>query len=107
MIPLAVIVSPLADSRFPPEVPVTQPPRDASRPVSPENEGPTAVGFLALVLAWLVPGLGHMLIGQRARGLIFFATLHLLFAGGMLIGGIRAINPPEQAIWTYTQMLTG
>lgn len=63
--------------------------------------------MLALVLAWVVPGLGHMVIGQKARGVVFFVTIHLLFAAGMLIGGIRAINPPEQPIWTYTQMLTG
>jgi hypothetical protein len=86
---------------------VTQPPREAPRSATPESEGPTAVGFLALVLAWLVPGLGHFLIGQKSRGLVFALTIHLLFAFGMLIGGIRAINPPEQAIWTYTQMLTG
>ncbi|HVX84555.1 MAG TPA: DUF6677 family protein [Phycisphaerae bacterium] len=76
-------------------------------PQPPANEGPTAVGLLALVLAWLVPGLGHFLIGQKARGIIFALTIHILFAAGMLIGGLRAINPPEQAIWTYTQMLAG
>jgi hypothetical protein len=48
-----------------------------------------------------------MLIGQKGRGIVFALTIHLLFAFGMLIGGIKAINPPEQAIWTYTQMLTG
>jgi hypothetical protein len=63
--------------------------------------------LLALVLAWLVPGLGHILIGQKARGIVFALTIHILFFGGMLIGGMRAINPPEQAIWTYTQMLAG
>lgn len=86
---------------------MTQPPREAPRSTAPEIEGPTAVGFLALVLAWLVPGLGHFLIGHKARGIVFALTIHLLFAFGMLIGGIRAINPPEQAIWSYTQMLTG
>jgi hypothetical protein len=73
----------------------------------PEQEGPGPVGYLALVLAWLVPGLGHLLLGQRARGLIFAIMIHGLFAAGMVIGGIRAINPPEQPIWTYTQFLSG
>src|SRR6185436_3361442 len=58
-------------------------------------------------LAWLVPGLGHFLIGQKARGIIFFAAIHLLFGAGLLVGGIRSINPPEQPIWTYTQFLSG
>ncbi len=71
------------------------------------SESPGAAGYLALVFAWIVPGLGHLLIGQRARGIIFLLTINGLFAGGLLIGGIRAINPPEQPIWTYTQLLAG
>ena len=65
------------------------------------------MGYLALVLAWAFPGLGHLLLGEKARGIIFAVTIHGLFAAGMLLGGIRAINPPDQAIWTYTQFLTG
>ena len=72
-----------------------------------EPEGPGPVGYLAIVLAWAVPGLGHMMIGQKARGLVFMITIHGLFAAGLLIGGIRSIKPPDQAIWTYTQRLTG
>ena len=76
-------------------------------PNAPLDEGPGPVGYLALVLAWAVPGLGHMLIGQKARGAVFCVSIHALFALGLLIGGIRVINPPEQAIWTYTQFLAG
>jgi len=74
---------------------------------APEPEGPGPVGYLALVLAWAVPGLGHLMLGEKKRGIVFAVTIHGLFAAGMLIGGIRAINPPDQAIWTYTQFLTG
>jgi hypothetical protein len=72
-----------------------------------DPDGPGPVGYLALVLAWAVPGLGHILLGQRTRGIIFAVTIHLLFAGGLLVAGIRAINPQDQAIWTYTQFLSG
>lgn len=71
------------------------------------DEGPGAVGYVALVLAWAIPGSGHFLIGQRARAIVFAITIHGLFAFGMLIGGLRAINPPDQAIWTYTEFLAG
>jgi hypothetical protein len=74
---------------------------------APEPEGPGPIGYLALVLAWACPGLGHFILGYRARGIIFAAFIHGLFAAGLLIAGIRAINPPDQAIWTYTQFLTG
>jgi hypothetical protein len=74
---------------------------------APEPEGPGPVGYLALVLAWACPGLGHIILGERARGIVFAVFIHGLFALGLLIAGIRAINPPDQAIWTYTQFLTG
>ncbi len=47
------------------------------------------------------------MIGQKGRGILFLLTLHGLFAAGLLIGGIRAINPADQPIWRYTQFLTG
>ncbi len=76
-----------------------------SRP--PEDEGPSVVGYASLPLAWLVPGLGHIIIGERVRGAIFLVTIHLLFGLGLLFGGMRSIKPPEQPIWTYTQYLNG
>ena len=71
------------------------------------EEGVGPFGYLALVLAWAVPGLGHLVLGERARGIVFGLTIHLLFAAGLLLGGIKAINPPDQLIWTYTQFLAG
>lgn len=46
-------------------------------------------GRLALVgiLAWLVPGAGHILVGRRAKGLIFLVTLPLMFAIGLWLQG--------------------
>ncbi len=73
----------------------------------PDQEGPGPVGYLAVVCAWAVPGLGHIMLGQKARGIIFMVTIHLLFAAGLFIGGIRVINPPDQPIWCYTQLFAG
>jgi hypothetical protein len=69
--------------------------------------GPGPLGYAAVGLAWLVPGAGHLAIGQRGRGLVFLITIHLLFLSGLLLGGIHAMNPPEQPIWSYTQLLAG
>jgi hypothetical protein len=79
----------------------------SKHPGPPTLEGPTATGYLAIILAWAVPGLGHLLVGEKGRGILFAVVIHGLFALGMIIGGIRAINPPDQPIWTYTQYLTG
>ena len=76
-------------------------------PAPPTIEGPSATGYLAILLSWAVPGIGHIILGEKRRGFIFAFTVHGLFLLGLLLGGIRAINPPDQPIWTYTQYLVG
>src|SRR2546430_934564 len=46
-------------------------------------------GVLALVclLAWLVPGAGHLWQGRRQKGLIFLIALPLMFIVGILLHG--------------------
>jgi len=46
---------------------------------------------------WLVPGLGYWLLGQRVRGWVVGLTILLLFILGLLIGGIRVVDPPSMA----------
>jgi TM2 domain-containing membrane protein YozV len=86
-------------------------PNPIEDPVTADTKKPfedgTGIGYLALVLSWLIPGIGHFIIGEKARGLIFALTVQGLFAAGLFIGGIRAINPVDQPIWTYTQFLAG
>lgn len=45
--------------------------------------GPWLIGFIS----WLVPGLGHLLQGRVARGILSGATVLLMFAIGVAIGG--------------------
>jgi hypothetical protein len=44
---------------------------------------PWLIGFIS----WLVPGLGHILQGRTLRGVVSGATILLMFALGILIGG--------------------
>jgi len=72
---------------------------------------------LAALVAWLVPGAGYLLIGQRARGLTVGITILTLFVMGLLIGGLRVVDPPDsyrqplQAVyqrpWFVGQILVG
>ncbi|MGH9411014.1 MAG: DUF6677 family protein [Vicinamibacterales bacterium] len=39
------------------------------------------------MLAWLVPGAGHLLQGRRAKGLILLIALPLMFAIGLWLEG--------------------
>ncbi len=42
---------------------------------------------LAALLAWLVPGLGHLYQGRIAKGILFFVCLVSTFAYGCYLGG--------------------
>lgn len=42
---------------------------------------------LLLALAWLVPGLGHLLLGRRLRAAVFFAVISIAFVVGLLLQG--------------------
>jgi hypothetical protein len=41
----------------------------------------------SMILAWLVPGAGHFVLGRRGRAAAFFAIVVLLFLIGLAIDG--------------------
>jgi hypothetical protein len=49
---------------------------------------------IVAVVAWLLPGAGYWLIGQRARGTTIGITILLLYILGIFISGIRVIEVP-------------
>ncbi len=57
---------------------------------SSNSASPVLVGLCA----WLVPGGGYFLIGQRARAMVVGVSIIALFLMGILIGGIRIMDPP-------------
>ncbi|MFA7236239.1 MAG: DUF6677 family protein [Phycisphaeraceae bacterium] len=61
----------------------------------------------AAILAWLIPGAGHFILGQRARGIIIGITIASLYLGGLLIGGISSVDRKENYLWYYAQLFTG
>jgi hypothetical protein len=68
----------------------------------PDSPSPIArQPFLVALAAWAVPGLGYGLIGDWARGLTVGITVILMFVGGLLIGGVRALEPPLDAKGEY------
>ena len=53
------------------------------------------LGLLAAIAAWLVPGLGHLLLGRWGRALVFFlAVTGLVLTGYWLRGNVF---PPHSA----------
>jgi hypothetical protein len=54
------------------------------------------MAYLAVVLAWLLPGAGHVFLGRRARGLAFFVIVLASLALGWALQGelYRDIGQP-------------
>lgn len=66
--------------------------------------------IVAGITAWLVPGLGHWLLGRRARGATFF----VLVAGALVLGAVLEGNlgtslqaPPLTVLRTLACMAAG
>lgn len=51
------------------------------------NAGRGALALFAAVAAWLVPGLGHLLLGRWGRALVFFCAVAGLVVSGYLLRG--------------------
>jgi TM2 domain-containing membrane protein YozV len=71
-----------------------------------QQQSPARWNVAAAISGWLVPGLGHILLGQRRRGTILMLTIGLLWLSGLAIGGITVIDYQEKTWWFLGQMLT-
>lgn len=65
----------------------------------------TSVVFAAV--GWLVPGLGHILSGQRTKGVIYACTLLGCFAAGEVMSEVRAVSRKEHDIAFWAQIGMG
>lgn len=79
---------------------------------------------IAIVLAWLLPGLGHIYLGHKGRGVIFLVAITVTFWTGVAIGGVKTVSdvtPPykkadfgreyqmkfKRSWWFFGQLMTG
>ena len=51
---------------------------DRAQPIPP---------FLICIVAWLVPGAGHLWLGRWQKGVVFLVVLPLMFATGLALNG--------------------
>ena len=70
--------------------------------------------FLAVFFGWMLPGLGHYVIGQRRRAGLLAASIGGLWLIGVLIGGVAVIDNRSSTeagskiqLWFFGQMLVG
>lgn len=69
------------------------PPRPVGGGVLSHAPRSTASRSLAVVLALVVPGLGHAWAGRRARGVAYFALVGSAFGIGLALGGSLGAFP--------------
>jgi hypothetical protein len=64
--------------------------------------------IVASVLAFILPGLGHIYVGRRAQGYVFLAVITATFWGGVAIGGVRStVDSKQHRAWFAAQVLNG
>ncbi|MBS3733797.1 MAG: hypothetical protein KGY99_02615 [Phycisphaerae bacterium] len=74
----------------------------------PESKRNTRVfPLVTLVLAWLLPGAGHVYIGRIRRGIVLFVVIAALFWSGVAIGGVMTVDSRRQRWWFVAEMLSG
>lgn len=62
---------------------------------------------VAALLAWLIPGAGHVYLGEKARGMTVGVTIYALFLLGLLIGGIHVVDAQRSQLWFAGQLIIG
>lgn len=62
---------------------------------------------VAFFLGWLVPGAGHVLLGQWKKGLFFFLILGATYTFGMWIAGFRPVSFDDNPFYYVGQYGSG
>ena len=74
-----------------------------TKPRSKENH--TVFLLTVGLLAWLIPGAGHLMIKENKRALIISVTIILTFCAGLYVGSIGIINPSGAKPWYVAQIM--
>jgi hypothetical protein len=74
---------------------------------SSSRQPQTVFSPTAAILAWLWPGLGHISLGERKRGLLIMFGVLFLFFGGLLIGGLDCVDRRHDKLWFLAQSFCG
>jgi len=62
---------------------------------------------VAAILAWLLPGMGHLYLGQRPRAIILLCAILAAFIVGIVLADFEAVSIPEHKYAFFAQVGTG
>lgn len=57
------------------------------------------------ILAWFIPGGGHLALNEKKHAIIIFVTIALTFCAGLYIGSIAVIDPVHSKPWYVAQIM--
>ncbi len=60
---------------------------------------------ITAIFSWIIPGGGYWIIGQRAHGVTVGVAVVFVFLMGLLVGGIRVMDPPGWGDYGYMTMI--
>ena len=80
----------------------------AKERASKKTEPAAGAPPLLLAAAWLIPGLGHWILGKRVRAVVFAAVIISAFVTGVLVQGeLGTPRPGEPFSWLATLACLG
>lgn len=59
------------------------------------------------VAAWVFPGLGHIVRGEKRRGRLIMLGMLFLVLSGVLVGGVDCVDRQRDRLWFLAQSLCG
>ncbi|MBI3099698.1 MAG: hypothetical protein HYY93_15925 [Planctomycetes bacterium] len=62
---------------------------------------------VALLLGWLIPGLGHVYVGRVAKGFFFFGILMTTFVAGLWLADYRGVRWEDHPFYFVGQFGSG
>ncbi len=77
-----------------------------SKMSSTENKS-RSLAAVVLVLGYLIPGAGHLLLGRPVRALIIFVVIAATFWAGVSVGGVMTVDRQAERWWFCAQVLSG
>ncbi len=61
----------------------------------------TVLTTQAGLLAWILPGAGHWLLGQRGLAAVFFTAITFCYLAGLALGGLKTSVNPKINHWLF------
>ncbi|MFO0981237.1 MAG: DUF6677 family protein [Planctomycetota bacterium] len=67
--------------------------------MEPTNQPAGRNPWIALLLTWIAPGLGHHYLGHKPKAILFFVLVTFLYAFGMVLSHFLNVSPERH--WIY------